>query len=96
MSCKDMRRIRKILLKEDKAYDRLNDEQFPGLIFARLTIYRTEPVLFDKETVFEKYKKLRQNSEEYTLLVHLYQGKELPAGDKTGASDPFVIARCCG
>ncbi len=30
------------------------------------------------------------------MRLYLYGGKELPSGDDSGASDPFVIVRCGG
>ena len=53
---KDLRRIRKLQMQEDKAYDSLNDEMFPGLVFARITLYKTEPLLFKEDEVFKEYK----------------------------------------
>ena len=53
---KDLRRIRKLQMQEDKAYDSLNDEMFPGLVFARITLYKTEPLLFKDDEVFKEYK----------------------------------------
>jgi hypothetical protein len=53
---KDLRRIRKLHMQEDKAYDSLNDEMFPGLVFARITLYKTEPLLFKEDEVFKEYK----------------------------------------
>lgn len=82
-------------MQEDKAYDRLNDEEFPGIIFARLTLYNTEPVLFQEEEVFQDYIEIK-NFETYILRLFVYMAKELPAADKKGASDPFLIARCSG
>jgi hypothetical protein len=53
---KDSRRIRKLHMQEDKAYDSLNDEMFPGLVFARITLYKTEPLLFEEDEVFKEYR----------------------------------------
>lgn len=83
-------------MQEDKAYDSLNDEMFPGLVFARITLYKTEPLLFKEDEVFKEYKDIQKNSEPYTLKLYVYLARNLPAGDKTGASDPFVLARCSG
>ena len=33
---------------------------------------------------------------DYLLQIHLYMGRDFPAADETGASDPFIIARCQG
>ena len=32
----------------------------------------------------------------HKLRIHLYMGRNFPPADETGASDPFVIIRCCG
>ena len=51
--------------------------------------------MFEADQVFSHYN-LPDKEETYTLRLFLYMAKDLPAGDKTGASDPFVIVRCCG
>jgi hypothetical protein len=48
--------IQNYLLEEDKALDKLDDEQFPGMLYARMKIYTEDPpekdeVLF-KDSVF--------------------------------------------
>jgi hypothetical protein len=43
-------------MQEDKAYDSLNDEMFPGLVFARITLYKTEPLLFEEDEAFKEYR----------------------------------------
>ena len=53
---KDSRRIRKLHMQEDRAYDSLNDEMFPGLVFARITLYKTEPLLFEEDEAFTEYR----------------------------------------
>jgi len=38
----------------------------------------------------------KPKTSKYQLRAHLYQGRDLPAGDGDAASDPFCIVRCAG
>ncbi len=44
------------------------------------------------------YSKLSEQIQDklYELRIHLYMGRNLPAADETGSSDPFIIFRCAG
>jgi hypothetical protein len=80
------------VLEEDKSIDALDDEQFPGIIQARIKLYTTDPKDDFSGSIFKD----QSNYTEYLLHVHLYMGKDFPPADETGAADPFVVARCQG
>lgn len=84
--------IENYLLEEDKSIDPLDDEQFPGIIQARIKMYSK-----DAEDDFPKdLFKSQDDYLDYLLQIHLYMGRDFPPADETGAADPFIIARCQG
>jgi len=84
--------IERYLFEEDKSRDALDDEQFPGMLFARIKMYQGDPSDKFPKDIF----KPQTDYKEYLLQVHLYIGRNLPPADDTGAADPFIIARCQG
>ena len=82
--------IESYLLEEDKALDPLDDEEFPGMIFARIKLYSKDFEDEFPETIFKSL----ENYTEYLLQIHLYMGRDFPPADETGAADPFIIVRC--
>lgn len=84
--------IENYLLEEDKSIDPLDDEQFPGIIQARIKLYSKDVEDSFPEDLF----KGEADYVEHLMHIHLYMGRDLPPADETGAADPFVIARCQG
>jgi len=68
--------------------DMLDDEEFPGMIYMRMKMFTG-----DIEEELPKFMS-KDNYKDYLVQIHLYMGRDFPAADETGASDPFVIARC--
>jgi len=66
----------------------LDDEEFPGMIFARIKLFTG-----DIEEELPKFQP-RDLYQDYILQVHLYIGRDFPPADTTGAADPFIVARC--
>ena len=62
------------------------------MIYARIKMYSKDP---EDEFPADLFKD-ESNYKEYLLHLHLYMGRDFPAADETGASDPFIIARCMG
>jgi C2 domain/FerI (NUC094) domain len=86
--------IENYIFEEDKSLDKLDDEQFPGIIQARIKLYSTNTT--DVIPPPEKLFKSQDDYTKYLLHVHLYMGRNFPPADETGAADPFVIVRCQG
>jgi hypothetical protein len=84
--------IDNFLLEEDKSMDRLDDEQFPGIIQARLKIYSKD---IEDDFPADLFKS-QDTYVDYLLHIHLYMGRDFPPADETGAADPFIVARCQG
>ena len=40
--------------------------------------------------------KSNEDYTDYLLQIHIYQGRNLPPADETGAADPFIVSRCQG
>lgn len=75
---------------EDVSIDALSDEEFPGLIFAKVKIYEG-----NVEDVFKKGPLVDQSLlTPYLLTLHIYMGRNFPPADESGAADPFVSIRC--
>ena len=86
--------IENYVLEEDRSLDRLDDEEFPGILQARIKLYSTNPTDELKGEALFPDREL--NYTEYLLQVHLYIGRNLPPADESGAADPFVVVRCQG
>ena len=87
--------IEKYFFQEDKALDKLDDEQFPGMFFARAKIYDRNTNTNENLRINDLFKS-KENYIRYVLQIHLYMGRDMPPADETGAADPFVIAKCMG
>ena len=75
--------------------DKLDDEQFPGMFFARAKIYDRNTNTNENLRINDLFKS-KENYIRYVLQIHLYMGRDMPPADETGAADPFVIAKCMG
>jgi len=85
-----------LIMKEDKALDKLNSGTFPGTLLISLAL--------GKKAEFDKVKHIWQDqvdsskrSQLYELRVHLYQARNLPDADLfDGGIDPFFKVRFAG
>jgi hypothetical protein len=89
--------IKNYLFEEDKAYDALDDEEFPGILQCRIKLYSKDPDPSEPDDMLEPkdyFLPLDEHYTEFLLQIHLYIGRNFPAADESGAADPFIIARC--
>uniref|UniRef100_K3WXL3 C2 domain-containing protein n=1 Tax=Globisporangium ultimum (strain ATCC 200006 / CBS 805.95 / DAOM BR144) TaxID=431595 RepID=K3WXL3_GLOUD len=88
-----------INLIEDPVLDDLKDHDFTGNVLMNL---RLEPSLFDETREKNTALLWREHSQKtaaymkYTLFVHVFQGRSLPAADSNGLLDPYVKVTCGG
>ncbi|CAI2384461.1 unnamed protein product [Moneuplotes crassus] len=87
--------IQKFTLVEDISKDAIGDEEFPGILNMRLTLFDKNPMRRPKN-VFPPEERMHEYYQDYILRVYLYMGRDLPAADDTGLADPFIILRCAG
>jgi hypothetical protein len=71
----------------------LGDEDFPGSVLCKLGLGRDEVAEEESwedevQTCFDKLA--------YSVRVHVYQCRNLPAADADGGIDPYIRARFCG
>ena len=88
-------KVKQYTLIEDLSRNKLHDEEFPGILNMRITIYEDDPPPreLDQMPSFEDLQNLYQ---EYVLRVYLFMGRDLPAADENGLSDPFIIVKWAG
>ena len=68
----------------------LDDEEFPGILYARIKLYSK-----DIEDEFPKdIFKGKEFYSRFLIQIHLFMGRDFPPADETGSSDPFIIVRC--
>ncbi|CAK4072437.1 unnamed protein product [Aphanomyces euteiches] len=85
-------------LKEDPSVDALGDSTFPGSIFLNLgfgldeTAARTAPKW---NALAADVERLREGHR-YQVRVNVFQGRQLPAMDDNGLSDPYIDVRFFG
>ncbi|KAF0685797.1 Aste57867_22405 [Aphanomyces stellatus] len=84
-------------LKEDSSVDALSDDEFPGNIFINLG-FGTEETAARTKKVWEDVAKPERLAQRYKyhVRVNVYQGRQLPAMDDNGLSDPYIKVRFCG
>ena len=82
-------KIKKYTLVEDISIDAIGDEDFPGIINMRLTLFNKSPPKREKDSLPSE-NEIKKLYREYILRVFLYMGRDLPAADSTGLADPFV------
>lgn len=79
-----------IKLKEDTSLDLVQDDEFPGFLYVRISLLKMAPP--ERVPICQDAIKMR----DYQLRVYLYVARNLPPADETGTSDPFIIIRCAG
>lgn len=87
--------IEKFTLVEDISIDAIGDEEFPGILNMRLTLFDKNPPRRQIDDIPPR-NEWHKHYKEYMLRVYLYMGRDLPAADPTGLADPFIILRCAG
>lgn len=85
-----------ITLAEDKANNRLDDEDFPGSLLVRMGIGSAELAAETNADWNEEALNTFKIKENYAVRVHVYQGKDLPAADSDGMCDPYAYIRLMG
>ncbi|OQR80945.1 myoferlin-like protein [Achlya hypogyna] len=83
-----------IKMVEDEVLNELQDYQHAGNLLLRLGLAETT-----SKEVPESWKEVSSTtmpSASYCLLVHLFQGRGLPAADSNGLLDPYVAVTCSG
>ncbi|ETV96991.1 hypothetical protein H310_09840 [Aphanomyces invadans] len=87
--------IKWISLMEDDVLDNLADSTYTGSILLRLAL---EPMGASgrTEAAWNDLPNVKCPNASYSLLVHLFQGRGLPAADANGLLDPFVAVTCNG
>lgn len=88
-----------VSLIEDMVLDDLKDHEFTGNVLMNL---RLEPSRGEDPSEKENARIWREHSlktaayMKYTLFVHVFQGRCLPAADSNGLLDPYVKVTCGG
>mmetsp|Transcript_31029 Transcript_31029/g.28217 ORF Transcript_31029/g.28217 Transcript_31029/m.28217 type:complete len:446 (+) Transcript_31029:579-1916(+) len=82
--------VKTFKLKEDKSLDLVTDEEFPGIIYARIQLFGSNPPE-RRPLNHHQTEKLK-----YQMRCYIYVARNLPAADKEGTSDPFVTVKCAG
>lgn len=86
-------------LMEDPVLDDLKDHDFTGNVLMSLCL---EPSNLEESVEKETARMWREHSlktaayMKYTLFVHVFQGRCLPAADSNGLLDPYVKITCGG
>ena len=84
--------IKKYTLVEDISRDKLHDEEFPGVLNMRITFFDENPPPRE-ETRMPTPKEYAKLCQDYILRIYLYMGRDLPAADETGLSDPYIVLK---
>ncbi|KAF0685796.1 Aste57867_22404 [Aphanomyces stellatus] len=86
-----------IALKEDPSVNALADEVFPGSIFLNLG-FGTEEIAKRTQDIWAKMAQPERLAQKhmYHVRVNVFQGRQLPAMDDNGLSDPYIKVRFCG
>lgn len=80
--------IRMIKFVEDRCINLIDNDESPGFIYARVTLFACQPPVrvpvSEDQIIFE----------DFQLRMHLYMAKGLIPTDEDGTSDPFVTVSC--
>eukprot|EP01016_Furgasonia_blochmanni_P049256 TRINITY_DN7455_c0_g1_i2.p1 TRINITY_DN7455_c0_g1~~TRINITY_DN7455_c0_g1_i2.p1 ORF type:complete len:1220 (-),score=269.58 TRINITY_DN7455_c0_g1_i2:385-4044(-) len=87
---RDNPRPERLRMKEDRSLNLIEDDEFPGSIFAKIQLFSRPP----QKSI--KLDRRRLQTDKYEARFFLFMGRGLPPADETGACDPFVIIRCAG
>ena len=78
------------LLQEDEVLEGLDEGEFPGSILMKLGFGRLDEDNIDSVAEWNQAMENVRSASPHQVRVHLYQGKNLPATDSNGLSDPYV------
>jgi C2 domain len=83
---------------EDHAMNDLRDREFSGNVLMNLQLehMQEEPVAKRIAQKWHEHAVQKLFNSDHTLLVHVFQGRCLPAADSNGMLDPFVKVTCSG
>lgn len=90
-----------VTLTKDSVFNDLKDRDFTGNLLMNLQLQET-PKEKPTSAVSDAAHLWRQHANQpvvymkYTLFVHIYQGRCLPAADPNGLADPYVQVSCAG
>jgi hypothetical protein len=84
-----------VLLREDKVIDALYDDDFPGSVLVKLGFGLLSEGE-NTEVLWKASLKESMSGRPYEVRVHIYQGKNLPAADSNGLSDPYITVNFMG
>ncbi|CAK4152774.1 unnamed protein product [Aphanomyces euteiches] len=87
--------IKWVSLMEDDVLNNLNDDQYTGNLLLRLALEPVESASLT-EAAWKDLPNNKSPSASYALMVHLFQGRGLPAADANGMIDPYVAITCNG
>ncbi|GBG24784.1 Fer-1-like protein 4 [Hondaea fermentalgiana] len=85
-----------VTLAEDKANNRLDDDDFPGSVLVRIGLGPQDLASATQQEWTQEQLDPFMQKEPFALRVHVYQGKDLPAADSDGMSDPYARVRVLG
>jgi hypothetical protein len=81
-------------LQEDYALNVIADQQQPGVVLCRMALGRSSLETSDPTWTDDLVTAARKGR--FELRVHLYQGRNIPAADSNGTSDPYVRVHVAG
>ncbi|TMW58885.1 hypothetical protein Poli38472_007030 [Pythium oligandrum] len=87
-----------VSLLEDPVMDDLKDHDFTGNVLMNIRLEATQPNIIANELAqrWREHAISSQSYTKYTLFVHVFQGRALPAADSNGALDPYIKVTCGG
>lgn len=88
-----------VSLIEDMVLDDLKDHEFTGNVLMNLRLEASrgeDPSEKENARIWREHSQKTAGYMKYTLFVHVFQGRCLPAADSNGLLDPYVKVTCGG
>lgn len=87
-----------VTLVEDPVFDDLKDHEFTGNILMNVRLEPAQPEEIENVIAqqWRQHVDKKVPYTKYTLFVHVFQGRCLPAADSNGTLDPYVKIFCAG
>lgn len=89
-----------ITLTKDSVFNDLKERDFTGNLLMNMRLEKAQQAESAKDANLAHQWRQHANKSlvymKYTLFVHVFQGRCLPAGDVNGLADPYVQASCGG